>query len=105
MKTTLRSTLSALAAAVALHAGPAFAQVASGEAAPTAAPATTTATPTPPSATTATPAAPAATTPADPIEARLAALEKKAGDGARPATPEVKLGGIVQADARHYLDT
>jgi len=95
MKTSIRSTGSALAAAALLLATPTLAQVATGQAAPPADPAAT------PAATTPAPAAAPAT---DPIEARLAALEKKAGEAA-PAYPSVKLGGIVQADARHYLDT
>jgi phosphate-selective porin OprO/OprP len=90
MTTRLRHSASAaIAAALLLHAAPALAQAATGEAA---APAALTTTP---------PAAPAP----DPVEARLAALEKKAAEPAKPAFPSVKLGGVIQADARHYLDT
>jgi phosphate-selective porin OprO/OprP len=49
-------------------------------------------------------AAPAA--PADQsLEARLAALEKKAAEPPKAAFPEVKLGGVVQADGRVYDDS
>ena len=89
MKTMLRSTLAALAAVTVLHAAPALAQAATVEATPPAAPA-------------ATPlAAPAAET----VESRLAALEKKAGELPPPSFPVVKLGAVVQADARRYLDS
>jgi len=91
MLTMHRSALTSLAVAALLLAPPALAQVATVEVAPPAAPV-------------AIPATPATPVP-DPVEARLAALEKKAGEATRPAYPEVKLGGIVQADARHYLDS
>jgi phosphate-selective porin OprO/OprP len=97
MTTLHRSALTSLAAAALLLAAPALAQVATGEAAPPVAPTAT------PAATTPAPA-PAAVPAADAVEARLAALEKKSAEAA-PAFPSVKLGGIVQADARHYLDT
>lgn len=44
-----------------------------------------------------------AAAPADAVEARLAALEKKLAEPPKPSFPEVKLGGVVQADGRFYF--